>query len=288
MFFFEPNAARMLSMVGGIKIMADISINNAHKYYCADNTIVSIECDQLKTVLATIHAYTTMIEFSMSTTDHGTKMLVYLRDISAHGENRFELRVVSKPDGVFYRLEENKYPLSFTFDTDYFKLFVSKVVYTIADNLHIQKNGLEPLRFFCNKGRNDVTWSCKYAEEKKISLVSTIEENDILLISLDIRQIHPLACCKVGKRVRVFVDKRDPIVFLIAITDRDETFSIGIIRVCVDVLMRTMIQRDGVILQPQSIPSGCGGTSTTIITSTNPTASISTTTTTSNPTNITN
>lgn len=235
-FIFEKDSFKLTSDHNNICIRANVMVAKTHRYYCSSCLLLNVTCDSLKKILQTIHAYTNVIEFLVEESHVSSKMSLILRDFTAGGEGRFEIATTKQNTGVLFTVKEELYPLRFTFPTDYFKLFVTKVISNLAPKLYIKKIGEGPLTFISgNEADKSTSWSYKFPNVERIGLISKLKDNDTIFVGVALETISPFASGKIGKRINILVDHVKPLVLMTVIEDSDNGCLIGEIFIIINI-----------------------------------------------------
>lgn len=200
--------------------VVNIDCKKVNSYYCAKEIKVIVHRGYFEKIFANLDKFNYKFTFIVDYENQSSKMLVVVDDIKHGNYDKYFIDQITSKDSYTAPLEDyTKYPLSFSLSSKHFK----KKINDIAKNsniINIQKNGSEFLEFTYPKINQNMDFSGFYKDPKKIDLVFTLTDDDIITASAEINSIKPFSNSIVGDDVRIYVDNDRDLVMTTLVDKR--------------------------------------------------------------------
>ena len=182
-------------------------------FYCKEPISIDIKRETLEKIFRNLDKPHYKITFLLEK-EFNSILRLYIKDYELNSERRYGIETVQKiqrPDETQFDI--SNYPINFKLPSKSFKHIINNFDVQ-SDILTIRKNGADsPLQFTYDITKK-VSLSEEYFDADKIDLHSTIEDGDLLSVSIDIINIKPLSNANISEMVFIAVDKIKPICFI--------------------------------------------------------------------------
>jgi len=189
-------------------------------YYCKQPVRICIKRGNLEMVLGTLDKNNYKITFILKENYRSTVYII-VKDLEYDIDNSYEIDVVFKPEDPTITNNQDDcadYPVKFVLTSKHFKSLISNVR-KLSQVITLQKVGDGPIQFTYPKAQR-VNWTGVYSGSAKLLLESTLEPDEIFLISINIDYIKPFSGSNIGDTVKIAAHPTKRISF---VTNLDRT-----------------------------------------------------------------
>ncbi len=210
---FEADRAMFVARdhLGKSRIVASIIGNNLNSYYCKEPISIWVKRNPLGEIFNTLDKNHCKITFALKD-DFRSRFYIYIHDLEYDSIDNYTVEVICKPgdDDILAGCDPTiNYPLKFKLGSKYFKRRVSDISKS-SKTLTIQKNGEGPLQLTFEKEKGkQIEYNGVYVNSGKISLNSSIPNDDILSVSVIVNYIKPFSNSNVGDEVELAIDRKE-------------------------------------------------------------------------------
>jgi hypothetical protein len=197
------------------KIISVIYGRRLNRYYCEEEMELDLSACSSKRILQELNKECAIIGFTIMKRQIYNKLVLITKNSEFDIETFTGLDVSKSTfdwdvENIISSAEE--YPLRFDLS---FKLFKSKVniFKSCSDIMSIEKNGGEPLKISAayNDKRNET--SSHFKDDKKINLVSKLEDDELLAISVHLEYVKSVVGTAVSNTISLLLDHNKDIIF---------------------------------------------------------------------------
>lgn len=185
--------------IGKSIINVSVAGNKMNHYYCKDPIIVCVTRSNLEKVLKILNKYHDKITFVLREIDFRSTMYIIVHDSQYNSDNVFQVGVICETQQSLYKIEPQSFSLSFSISMGHFRNMINNAR-NIGVSLTIQKTKSTPLQL-TTLNTQKVTWTSVYPNNDLLSLKHTLDDDDILSVSVDIEHIKPIANSNIGNNI---------------------------------------------------------------------------------------
>jgi hypothetical protein len=180
-------------------------------YYCKEPITVHIKCEYLEKILGILDKNQYKVTFFLRENYRST-LYILVQDCEYDKNNNYEVDVGYKPEGIReVRQSDEQYPIKFVLDSKHFKVEINKLK-KLAKSMTIQKAGGDHLQISDGNAKK-IQYNGVYNNPEKIRLKSTIDDDDIFSVSINIDNIQPFSNSCIGNDVHIAADKQEKMSF---------------------------------------------------------------------------
>lgn len=199
--------------LGKSKIYATIEGSCMDLYYCKEPMRVCVKRSNIENVLDYLGKNHSKITILFRDSDFRSKMHMIIRDDEYNNDGQYEIDVEYKvEEAIVAPDDDSTYPVKFCFTTRHLKSKIAQIR-KLSDTFMIQKTGVSPLQITCENPRG-VSWTEVYADPAKISLISTITDEDAFTVSMFIDYVKPFANSSLGDHIHIAAHQTKNISFM--------------------------------------------------------------------------
>jgi hypothetical protein len=191
-------------------------------YYCKEPVHICVTQENLDSILGTLGKNHYKITFLLKENNFRTTMYIVVKDIEYNNDDSYDVDIVYKPEAQQQaRPLDNdiNYPIKFKVSAKHFKTRINTIKKS-SPNFIIQKAGDGPIQFTFDKAQK-VGFTGVYNDSDKIDLKSTISQDDIFSVSVNIGYIKPFSNSNIGEEVYIAADTNEKISFMTYLDKKD-------------------------------------------------------------------
>ncbi len=190
-------------------------------YYCKMPVRIYVTHEDLESILGVINKNHSKITFILRE-DYRSLMYINIRDIEYSSDDWYDIDVVFKQNDEAAQSakdDDTDYPVKFKVTSKHLKNKINNIR-KLSPFLIIQKVGSGPVQLTFDKAQK-VNFTSIYNDPEKIELKSTIADDDVFSVSVNIDYIRPFSSSNIGDDVYVAADKLKKISFMTHLDKKD-------------------------------------------------------------------
>ncbi len=189
-------------------------------YYCKMPIRIYVTRDSLERILGMMGKNHYKITFLLKE-NYKSMMYIVIKDIEVDSDDAYDVDVISRPDTAAWdaRDDDSAYPIKFKLPSKHLKARINNIR-KISPVIIVQKVGNGPIQLTFDKARN-VNFTGVYKDSDKIDLKSTIADDDIFSVSVEIDYVKPFSNSNIGDDVLIAADKTERISFMTCLDKKD-------------------------------------------------------------------
>ena len=210
---------------------SDITIEcrgkHMNRYYCANRYTIQLEHEVLASLFAQMANNTHAIRFiSRKKEGEDVNIHVVYTDRIMDVDSTYDVPVIGTSEPPSRKWSNpDKYPISFTFDSKYFRTLIKNMETSKADKFIIQKSGDDDFRITHSRSSKPTSIGCnyRYRSAKKIKLESKLSKGEVFTVPIDVRYVKKFAQSLISNQIEIRADSKEPTVFIAEIDVDPET-----------------------------------------------------------------
>ncbi len=194
-------------------------------YYCKMPVRIYVTHGDLERILGVINKNHSKITFILRE-DYRSVMYINIRDIEYSSDESYDIDVVFKQTDESAQVgidDDTDYPVKFKVTSKHLKNKINNIR-KFSQFLIIQKAGNGPVQLTFDKAQR-VNFTSAYNDPDKIELKSTIADDDVFSVSVNIDYIRPFSSSNIGDDVYISADKTRKISFMTHLDKKDTGYA---------------------------------------------------------------
>lgn len=191
-------------------------------YYCKDKYTVAIKRETMGEIVNSFGKEHAFVDIILRENDYKNYLYINTKDQVMDRTEGYQISLINimncevKEDD--FKFSHVNYPLSFEMPGGHFRKVVNEFDKK-TNIIEIRKNGSEPLTFTYNCDKT--THESIYNKPEKINLKSDIDDNDMLAVNINVKQLRSFTTI-VGTNEKIYfhVDKFSPLSVMINVDER--------------------------------------------------------------------
>jgi len=200
------------------EVLVNIMGERLNRYFCETPTEIGVDQHHILQILQTLKKDHSKITFISTRQTRRSKLRIILHNpvIDEDSVYNIDATNVETYDGELYEdlKFEPEYPISFEFDSKYFK---SKVAdwSRLGEVIKIEKESDEKSPLIINHVFEDKKGdhASVYKSSKKINLVSTIPDGDLFAVSVLLQNLKPISTSTVSEKIKIAAHEEHRLIF---------------------------------------------------------------------------
>jgi hypothetical protein len=218
---FDKTEVRFILKNDNVNIVFTMYGKHLHFYYCAQPKQVVVMRESLEKIM-TCDKKDYKLTICLKDSNKSA-MFIIIRDYEYESNDQYKIDVIPKEIYSDNVDETLSYPIKFTLSSKHFKKKINDIQ-KISPTLTIQKNGDEPIQFTFAEAKQ-INYNGIYANDEKIKLESTLNPNDVFLISVCIGYIKPYSNSVIGDDTIIRADQNKKLAFITMLDKRDGEYA---------------------------------------------------------------
>ena len=186
-----------------------------NRYYCEQPVSVCVDTKNLDKITQKIDKNYELISFILKKDSYRNNLLITLNNEALSIDESHVIRLMESDnnDNSFMNRVFNfvDYPLKFELPGKYFKKIMNDI-YSFNEVFTIEKVAVEPLNFTYKNLNNTVKGYHICKDSKKINLETTLSENDIFSVSVQIDYIKSISNSLLSDSIKVYAHSEKDLV----------------------------------------------------------------------------
>lgn len=234
-FVFTPTEFKMIAKdhLQKSSIYVTIRCDVMNHYYCKDDLRITVRRENFDKILCSIEKdQHKMLMFIKAISKRNTLNIV-LHNCRFDKDNTYNIPIELPTNAQNNRAADPIYPIHFTLDSKHFKSEIVKIG-KMTDKVIFQKDGTKPLEITFSSDQK-INYCGIYNDSSKISLQSTIVDDEIVHVMVNIEDIKPYSNVCLAELTNISLSNDSDICFTSNLDRRGEDIYAIIAKVFVEI-----------------------------------------------------
>ncbi len=199
-----------------------VNSNKLNHYFCERPVTITLDTKNLDKITQKIDKNYELMSFILKKDSYRNNLMIILNNKEMSIDESHVIRLIESEHN--YETFMNKscnfmeYPLRFELNGKYFKKLINDM-YVFSEVFTIEKVSKSPLSFVYKNLNNTIRGYNICRDDKKIKLETSLNEDDIFSVSVQIDYVKSLSNSLLSENVKVYADTDNDLVFNLSIDE---------------------------------------------------------------------
>lgn len=199
-----------------------VNSNKLNHYFCERPVTITLDTKNLDKITQKIDKNYELMSFILKKDSYRNNLIIILNNKEMSIDESHIIRLIESDHNYDTFMNKssnyNSYPLKFELNCKYFKKLINDM-YVFSEVFTIEKVNNQPLQFVYKNLNNTIRGYNICKDPKKINLETTLDEEDIFSVSVQIDYVKSISNSLLSEKVRIFADSDNDLVFNMSIDE---------------------------------------------------------------------